>query len=202
MDWNAFLVALITSGGVNGVAYLVFKVWYEKAVEHKFNEKLASFKHDLETAAMERHVRYSKVFEDTAKVIATTHKLLSELWTTAQDYAQLMEPPPEEKAEREKAFLKKVQEFAEYYPPNAIYIPKQTSEKIRVVSNKIMSFARTHAIGATMQKAQVRNVAALESNDKKYLQLVEEIPVGLSELKDEFQKLLGVWKEEQKSLPD
>jgi len=199
MDWNTFLVVLITSGSVSTLANLVFRVWYEKSVEHKFNEKLTSFKHDLEIAAMERHVRYSKVFDDMAKVIATTHKLLSELWATAQDYAQLMEPPPEEKAERERAFLKKVQEFSEYYPPNAIYIPKETSEKIGFLANKIRSFARTYAIGVAMQKAQVRNIEAVESNDKKYLKLVEEIPDGLSELKDEFQKLLGVAKDEKKS---
>jgi hypothetical protein len=198
MDWHTIWVALITSGSVNGIAYLLFRVWYEKAVEHKFNEKLSRFKHDLEIAAMERHVRFSKVFDETAKVIATTHKLLSELWTAAQDYAQLIEPPPEEKTEREKVFLRKAQEFSEYYPPNAIYIPKETSEKVRAISNKIISFARTHAISVKMQKAQVRNIEAVESNDKEYLKLVEEIPDGLSELRDEFQNLLGTAKEQRK----
>ncbi|MGH7940292.1 MAG: hypothetical protein ACREFR_04400 [Limisphaerales bacterium] len=43
----------------------------------------------------------------------------------------------------------------------------------------------------------MRNTEAAESNDKNHLKLVEEIPEGLSKLKDEFQKLPGSAKEGQ-----
>src|SRR5262245_45743493 len=91
MDWKTFWITLLTSGGLTGVANLIFTEWYKRRLDHQFNEKLAThtaklerenelaiseFKHKLETAALERNVQYSQVFKTTVEVIETTYKNL------------------------------------------------------------------------------------------------------------------------------
>src|SRR5437879_13433740 len=123
-------------------------------------------------AAAERSFQFSHVFEHTAEVIVTTYQKLLELQTAVNNYTQPLEPANDPNSmELAKILQTKAKEFSDYYLPNKIYILKSTAEKIREFSNSMMSLARSFAIGESMHRAQVRNVEALEANDKRFLTL-------------------------------
>jgi len=108
------------------------------------------------------------------------------LFTCVRSFAQA-----HHRTELAKILQTKAKEFADYYVPNKIYIPKGTADKIRQFSKSLMSLASTFAVGQSMQKAQLRNVQSLDANGRKFLTLVETVPQLLSSLEDDFQSILG-----------
>src|SRR5947207_3215498 len=104
---------------------------YQSDLKHASEMQIAQFKSDLEIKAAERNVQYSRVFEETAKAIATTYGLLVHVKRAANIFSRCCNggvdaAPPDEEARLGKDFQSKLVEFRDYYEQNQLYIPRAT----------------------------------------------------------------------------
>lgn len=83
-------------------------------------------KHSLQMTALEHQVRFSKLHERRAEVVATAYDLLVEAHWAASSFAAVMEmagePPKEEKY---VTAMNKAAEFYRYFDKNRIFLPQE-----------------------------------------------------------------------------
>lgn len=185
------------------------------SIQHEYDQKLEThkaqlksqteaeiirLKAQLEIAAAERNVRYSKVFEHTAEVIATTYAKLLALKDAADDYTQPLAPSDPNREEAAKRYQQKAAEFLHYFLPNKIYIPRETSERIRVLSNTLTRAALQFSMAMADAHSQSRDPETYGKLFNAFFKSSEEVPQLLELLEDEFRKLLG-FQAENKPAP-
>jgi hypothetical protein len=206
-----YLSSVISSGLVSSAVLFVGKTWISErlknAIKGEYDEKLEThkaqlkreydreiehLKAQLQIAAAERGFRFSHVFEQAAKTIATIYGKLLELHKAVEDYTQIMEPPGNPNRKELAQSLKvKSDEFFQYYRPNKIYIPKATAEKIRLFSNALHSLVLNFNMAVAVDRAQIRKPEIVESRHKALEELYQKVPELLASLEHDFQATLG-----------
>ena len=101
---ETILTAVVTTVGVNGLSVFVFQKWFEHRLARELEThkarlqsqtetEIVRLKAQLQIAAAERNVRYSKVFEHTAEVIPELYKKLISLSDAVNPMLQLLRIP-------------------------------------------------------------------------------------------------------------
>ena len=93
--------------------------------------QIEKLKADLQIAAAERSIRYSKMFDRTAEAIVTMYQKLFALYYATHEYTQVLKPADPLRAEKFDAFKRKADDFMEYFYPNAIFLPPDTGSKAK-----------------------------------------------------------------------
>lgn len=168
---------------------------YRAELKHASELELAHLKSNLEIKAAERNTRFSRVFEETAKVIAKTYALLVETSNAANSFASYLGKDEKQQTEAGEAFKQKYTAFYEYYDLHQIYIPKQTRDKVKDFSNAIADLASKTAIINHQARSGFRNDAQLLA--ERIQLLFNQVPNLRTMLEDEFQKQLGLVGENQ-----
>ncbi len=214
------LITIISSGAVS-VASSAVLIWLSKnwiserikgAIQHEYDQKLEThkaqlqsrndieitkLKADLEVAAAERNLRFTKTFDKTAEVIAETYRFLLELKNTAElvhEQFTIQEKVPEATLQ---LYRDKVREFSTCFPPHKIYLPPTTAEKVRVFWTVLQSLVMHSSILSAQLRARVTSEKALERQSERVDKVSDEIPDLLKALEVDFQKLLGFSIEEK-----
>jgi hypothetical protein len=129
------------------VLYLrtLIKQSVESEVKSVYDLKLEQFKADLtrqnsveveklrsqlSTTAAERHLRFSKLHERRAEVIAKTYELVTELHRAMLSYVNYAQTGATTDDERRKTATDAYNSLLKYFPPNAIFLPKVTAQKV------------------------------------------------------------------------
>jgi hypothetical protein len=174
-------------------------------IKSEYDHKLASYQSDLKRIAdvelesvrsylaiqaAERNIRFSRVFEKVAEVMANIYRILVEINDAAMDHSSYLGKDEKHHEDAVKRFQEKRNEFFQYYEPNQIYIPKQTRESIRVFVNTLHSLVLTTS--HLEQAAKMGSDAGFESRNRKLELLFEQVPKLRSALDDEFQRILGL----------
>lgn len=135
-------------------------------------------------------MRFSRLHEKRAEVIAETYSLLKQLFVRLGDYVKVFEPTgdlPKEK--RRKLAVEAHQTFRSYYGTKLIFFPKTTASKLEDIDLQLVKTFNEFVFGVEM--AEKRGGDGFE----KWMQIFErvngEIKAALSELEDEFRKLMG-----------
>lgn len=102
-------------------------------------------KHDLQIVTLEHQVRFSKMHERRAEVVAELYGHLVEAQWASQDLVALMEWAGEpSKQEKYTVAMKQAAEFYRYFDKNRIYLPQQLCEQleefIRNVRRRVIEF--------------------------------------------------------------
>jgi len=209
------VITILSSSAIatalSGVLVFLARNWISErlkaSIQHEYDQKLEThkaqlksqteaeiirLKAQLEIAAAERNVQYSRIFEKTAEVIAQTYEKLLALSQAAEDYTQLLErrddPSRKQLAEN---FRQTSIAFLEYFPPKKIYLPKETAEKIRVLSNTMHRATRQFSMALAVGRGQTREPETYDKLLDEFFKSSDQIPKLLELLEDDFQKLLG-----------
>ena len=135
-----FLITIITSAAVSsalaGLLLWLMKSWISErlknAIKNEYDQKLETHKSQLKAqsdieieklrsnlsiAATEQNVKFSKLHNDRAEVIANTYSLLKEVFLTVEDYVKIFEPVGDKPIEeRRQIAVDAHNEFRGYYP--------------------------------------------------------------------------------------
>lgn len=201
------LVEVITSASVSGLLIWLTKSWIAErirnAIKNEYDQKLETHKAQLKAqsdieieklrsqlsiAATEHKVRFSKLYEKRARVIAQTYALLKKLYVCLGEYVnivQLPNAPPKE--EQRKAAAEAHQNFRSYYITRAIFFPQKTASKLEEIDLELVRTFNQFVIGVEMSKKP--------DSTNKWIDIFNrvegEIKTALDELEDEFRRLLG-----------
>ncbi len=153
-----FLLEIITAASVSaaltGLLLWLIKSWISQRLKHaiknEYDEKMTTHKVELKAqsdveienlksrlsiVATEHQVRFSKLHQERADVIAETYSLLKELYFRLGDYVKIFElagDAPKEKRCDDAAEAHK--QFHGYYPKKLIFLPKKTAKKVQDIA--------------------------------------------------------------------
>src|SRR5439155_4390755 len=210
----SILSAATVSTLLTGALLWLTKSWISErlknAIKHEYDEKLEShkaqlkaesdttlerLKSQLQVAAAERQVRYSRVFERTAETAATTYQKLLAFHDAVGRYTSAFEwadTPPKE--ERRKIVGERYQEFLDYFRPRRLYLPKETSRRLNDLHNKLHSAAVDFMFNVEQGGDERRRRKDPDRDTwievDKFMR--EEVPKLLELLEDHFRELLGI----------
>jgi hypothetical protein len=208
-----FIWQLIASAGVSaalsGFLIWITKTWLSErlsqSIRNEYNEKLETHKAQLKASsdieierlrsqlnisASEHQVRFAKMHEARAGVIAETYSLLKELYICLADYIKPFEPagdvPREQRRQKAYAALYK---FKGFYPAKLIFLPVDVADNLAEIDSRLTKVFNEFFLG--VDRAQ----AAGSEDISKWSEIVErvntEIQPAYKSLETEFRKLIG-----------
>jgi hypothetical protein len=149
--------------------------------------EIEKLKSQLNIAAAERQLRFSRLHEKRAEVIAEVYASLKRLVQAIAEYVSIFEPAGlPSRAERAARVAEAGNMFAELYSEKKIFIPKSTTLKIDEINTELRSahLGFMYLVDAPKDPdvtkwAEIsRNIAALSQN-------------ALTDLESDLRKLLG-----------
>jgi hypothetical protein len=205
---SAWETLLVVFGG--NAALLLAAAWFARSLVgqllakdlERFKSELVSAssiatertKHELQMAAQERSVRFTKLHEKRGEVIAETYGLLVEVQWASQDFASPMEWAGEpSKNEKYGMALKKSAEFFRYFDRNRIYLPpecEQLEAFLKGMRSKVIGFGvyLTHD-EAYMPDEGIRKKHEAWIEASRYFD--EEVPKARLGLEKELRQLIA-----------
>lgn len=210
---SQFLTYILTSVTVSGLLSAAL-IWLAKStiaerlknsIKNEYDQKLEThkaqlkaqsdveiekFRSQLSISATEHEVRFSRLHEKRAEIIAETYSLLKQLFVRLGDYVKVFEPAGDlPKEERRKLAVEAHQNFRSYYGTKLIFFPKTTEAKLQDIDLQLVKTLNEFVIGVEMTQRHGGD------GFEKWMQILErvngEIKTALSELEDEFRKLMG-----------
>ncbi len=207
-----FIVQLIASAAVSvalsGLLLWMIRSWLSErlknAIKHEYEQKLETHKAQLKAqsdveleklrsqlniTATEHEVRFARLHEKRAEVIAETYSLLKELYTRLGDYVKIFEPAGDAPREqRREAVRTAFQNFRAYYVNRIIFFPKVTANKLEQIELQLVKTFNEFFFIVDRGKE-------FDSSINKWMEIFGrvqgEIKEALNELEDEFRRLLG-----------
>jgi len=173
-----------------------------KDIEHFKSELSAAssatterLKHDLQLAATEHQVRYSKLQARRGEVIAEMYGLLVEAHWASQSFASPAEFVGEpSKQEKYASAMDKIAEFYRFFDKNKIFLPAEfclrTEEFLKKMRKQVISFG--------VHVSREKDYVLKEESEAKFNAWVEaidyfdkEVPEARAMLENELRALLG-----------
>jgi hypothetical protein len=116
---------------------------FEYELKAKTDSAIEQLKSDLQIRTIEHQVRFSRLHEKRATVIADLNGLVVEALWEAESFLSLMEWAGEpDKREKEHIAMSKLVELFRYFDKHRIYLPTELCS----VVDKLISDVRTHVI--------------------------------------------------------
>jgi hypothetical protein len=197
----------LSAAGGAGLAVLLMRTWLSEKIKaqikSEYDEKLEThkaqlkaqsdveiekLKSELSIAAAQRNVRFSRLHERQAEIIAEVYEALSELVKAISDYVAIYEPasaPPRE--ERRERAAEAANEFIALYRGKKIFFPPSTAAKL----DEILLEIRT----AYMRFAFKIDADRRTGGTMEWLDIFERIQklseTTVVELECDFRTLLG-----------
>ena len=152
-------------------------------------------KHDLQVTALEHQVRFSRLHERRAEVIAELYSLLVEAqlashrFVSTGDYAG--DPP---KREKYATAMNKAADFYRYFDKNRIYLPEKLCDKLETFNKNMRSRVMEFGAYVSVDEASAPDqfiVRKLEvwSTASEYFD--KEVPLARTALETELRQILS-----------
>lgn len=196
---------------IGNVALLAVLGWLAKSVMtqflsrdiEKFKSTLSEtsaitterFKHDLQVTAIEHQVRFAKLYERRAEVIAELYGFLVEAHWASQSFVSLMDLAGDpSKEEKYATAMNKAAEFYRYFDKNRIYLPQATCDQLE----QFVRNMRHQIIGFGVYASKEDSHLPAHAVEKKYnawMKAAEyfdtEVPKARATLEAELRSILG-----------
>jgi hypothetical protein len=204
--WQTILLAL----GGNAVMLAVLG-WLAKSLVEKlltkdierFKASLASetqtaverLKHDLQIVAVEHQVRFSKLHEKRAEVVAELYGLLVEAYWATSSFVSPMEWTGEpNKKEKYVTAKNSVADFFHFFEKHRIYLPENICKQLE----NFVRGMRSKAIGFGVYVHYDDDIISLQTLDEKHKAWAEgweffekQVPPARLALENELRGILG-----------
>lgn len=175
----------------------------KNAIKSEYDQKLETFKAELKAesdvaienlksrlriATTEHQVRFSRLHETRAEVIAETYALLQDLYEKVADYVKIFEPGGDRtKEERRRDVISALDALRAYYPKKKIFLPKKTAINIRNIDSELVQAINQFLYGVELSKRD----ESQQIWGEVFERVNGKINIAIAELEDEFRELLG-----------
>lgn len=150
--------------------------------------EVEQLKSSLSIAAAERHIKFSKLHEQRATVIADTYSLLKEVYVTLQDYVKIFEPAGDKpRDERRQIAADAHKKLRDFYPKKIIFLPQTAAEQLEKIDMELVKTFNEFAWTIDFQ----RGAGDAMKWNEIFERMRGEMKVALGDLENEFRKLLG-----------
>jgi len=155
--------------------------------------EIEKLKGQLNTAAAEHQVRFSKLHEKRAEVIAEIYSLLVKVHSTVEDYigshglGGAFKPPLEQ---RHEAALNALGALGDFFAPRRIFVPKGIADRIGDIHSKYS--ATSWQFFFEVQLGKQRSDPQKEAEWKRAAESIATLSkTAAADLEQEFRILLG-----------
>jgi hypothetical protein len=183
----------------------------KNAIKNEYDEKLETHKAklkaeadtsverlkcELQIAASERNVRYSRIFERQATTIADLYTKLLSYYEALKEYTKFIETSGDlPRSERLVALNKANRDFYDCFRVNKLYLPKETVDQIEAFHNELTDVRFNFLFGVDLP---LLNRAPNAETTKQWTMTVDslnkELPALLRLLEDDFRGILGTMR--------
>ena len=187
LTWAATSATAVVVLG--GLAYMLRDLILARLaarIKHEYDEELARLRSKL----AQGEFRYSIVFKETADTIVKTYQKLLEVYEAAQNVTNDWSDE-ERRKELGEALRLKASEFAVFFPPIEIYIPKKTRRKVTDFWHTLHTMVRRHGMLRQLSSGPSKNPATEEKMAKNVEGLQNQAAKLMVALQDDFQLILG-----------
>ena len=202
---TALLVSFIGTGIFN----FIFRTWISERIKNsiksEYDQKLETHKAILKSqadveleklraqlalAGAEQQIRYNKLHELRAEIVAGTYERLKDLYIKLSEYVKIFESSGDlPKKERRELAAHSHEIFSKYFHTKLIFFPKDTAEKLEKINLDLIRVFNQFTFGVEMAPAVGGNPAI---NWMNVIDVINgDIKDALSDLEVEFRSLLG-----------
>ena len=203
--FTTLMVSILGTGLIN----FIFRTWISEriknAIKSEYDQKLEThkailksqsdveierLKSQLALVGIEHQIRFSKLHEMRAEIVADTYEKLKDLHYKLGEYVQIFEPAGgKPKNERRQSAYDSHETFRSYFQTKLIFFPKATADKLEKINQDLVRAFNNFAFGVEMAPQMGGNPA------EKWIEVFEavtgEIRDALAEIEVEFRELLG-----------
>jgi hypothetical protein len=187
--WKALLVAF----GGNAALLLVISFLGRSLIGNFLTKDVEKFKGDLQLATIEHEIRFSKLHEKRAEMLAELYKLLVAATWETESFASPMEwdGEPNKQQKYQKA-MNAITEYFRFFDQHRIYIPEELCASLEEFARKLRT--PTIRLGVYL-KIDYPNAQTTEKMFEVWTQAWDsaqkDVPQLRRALEAEFRKLLG-----------
>lgn len=202
---TALIVSILGTGLIN----FIFRTWISErmknTIKSEYDQKLEThkailksqsdveierLKSQLALVGIEHQIRFSKLHEMRAEIVADTYEKLKDLHHKLGEYVQIFEPAGgKPKNERRQAAYESHESFRGYFQTKLIFFPKSTADKLEKINLDLVRAFNNFTFGVEMAPQVGGN------STEKWMEVFEavtgEIKEALGEIEEEFRELLG-----------
>jgi nitrogen fixation/metabolism regulation signal transduction histidine kinase len=148
-------------------------------------------KSQLQVTASEHQIRFAKLHENVAEVVAETYTRLYKLASAVERYVGILEwEGGPSKQDLRMDVAKEMKYFTEYFRPRRLYLPKQIADRINELEKKLFNLAEDFKWG--VEAGGDERSPGRDTWLKVDKAMREEARPLLTALEDEFRSILGV----------
>lgn len=204
--WETIVLALGGNAAILAVLALLAKSIFEKILERdtkafesqlraKHDSKIEELKNELLIKATEHQVRFSKLHEKRAEIIAEMYGYLVEMLWEAESFLSPMEWSGEPtKREKYRPAENKVAEFFRFFDKHRIYLPHDLCSEIEKTVRDIRYLIVRFGVYVNYSDDELQDHGVKEKHEaweKGWKTIKEEMPSTRKALEDRLRALLG-----------
>lgn len=168
---------------------------FRASVSSEANSAIERLKHHLQLASLEHNVRFSKLHEKRAEVIAQLYGLLVEASWSASSFVSPVESG--EGPSRQEKFVASINAFAEFFrffDKNRIYLPSTLCKQLESLSGEMREKVVGLGVYIRYEHANLPQAAwekKMEAWNTSWKYFQQELPVARESLEAELRSILG-----------
>jgi hypothetical protein len=193
---NAALLAVIAYLGRSLIGQFLTKDVEEFKVKLKAESDIAieRLRAELHRTSMEHQVRFSRLHDERAVVLARLHKLLVAAVQKVQSFASFGELPGEpDKLQKYDTAMMAITNYFGYFDRHRIYLPADLCDALEALAHKLR--VPTGKFGFYVRMKDPTGTAKAEMHrawDAAWQSAEDDVPVLRAAIENEMRKLLGV----------
>ena len=168
---------------------------FELDLKSKADTAIEQFKSDLQLRTIEHQIRFAKLHEKRASVIADLNGHLAEvLWEAENVLSPIRWQGEPTEREKYQAAMTKSVEFFRYFDKHKIYLPAELCSSIDQLVREVRAHILGFGVYLTWEDDALLEHTRKEKSDvllEGWKLLKEKVPAVRGKLEDEFRLLLG-----------
>ena len=203
--WKTILLAIIGNATVITVLGFLGKSILDRLIARdikRFENDLKAksdaasdrLRYELQLQTIEHQVRFSRLHEKRASVIAELYGYLVEALLEAENFLHPIQDPVEGKKERYDQAMNKLVELYRYFEKHRIYLPEEICTSLQDLIQKVRFQMIKSGVWARYWDhlhSEDSRKQMMEAEDSAREAFTNEAPVARRSLENEFRSLLG-----------
>ena len=204
--WQTILIAL----GGNAAMLAVLAYLAKLFIGHRLSRDISSFqselkatsdaaierlKSDLQLHAIEHQVRFSRLHEKRATVIAELNSLLAEaMWAAENFFLAIKLPGEPSKREKYHATMTKLVELSRYFDKHRIYLSSEVIIPLEALVQKVRTLVTRFGVYLSWEEWQLQDPTRADKNkawNEGWEAIRNDIPAARRTLENEFRAILN-----------
>jgi hypothetical protein len=170
-------------------------IQFEKDLQAKSDAAIENLKSELQLKTIEHQVRFSRLHEKRAEVIAELNGYLVEALWEAESFLSPMEWAGEpNKKEKHQQAMNKLVELYRYFDKHRIYLPNEVCTSLEDLIKNVRTQVIKFGVWVNYENYELTNNSKIQKTnawDSGWDTIKNEIPIARVSLENEFRSLLG-----------